>query len=204
MKRLLATLSLTLLSTSAIANYGVGVLSKPFEGDKKKLITAEMNGVFNNGKGMAMQARYKQQLAKNINLDAGVGAGGGERASRFFIGTDIELYPDTGKQPRISVRPSLTRANEFSQNRTILGVAPTISKGYSFWGKEAYPFVALPVGLNLTGDTKSYETQYSLSTGVAMNLPLKNYNHLVANVEMNINLKDSFHAAFMGISYPFE
>lgn len=200
-KNLLSILVLA-ASLPAFANYGMGVVSRPFE-MKKKMVSAEFAGVFNNGSGAGMQARYRQEINEKVNFDAGIGAAGGERASRFFIGADIEMFPDYGNQPRISTRTSITRASEFNQTHTILGIAPTVSKGLSFWGQEAYPFVAIPLGLNL-GEQNTYQTQAALSAGMAMNLPIEGYNNLIANVEMNVNLKDSYNGLFAGLTYPFE
>lgn len=202
MKKLLMLATLA-LSSSNLWAYGVGVSTYPLMTDKK-LVTAEMTGITSTGGGMGLQARYSQKMNSALLLDAGVGLGAGDRSNRIFAGADYEIFPDYMNQPRFSIKTSLANAREFEKRRNILSTAPILSKGFSFWGEEAFPFIAVPVGLSLESGSKTYETLVAVSLGVTGNLPIEGYRHLAANIEGTINVKDSYSGIFMGISYPIE
>jgi hypothetical protein len=192
-----------LLLTSNTWSLGMGVSSYPMLSGKK-LITSEFTGITSDGGGVGLQARYTQKLNKKATLDAGIGISGGEHTNRFFSGVDFELYPDYAKQPKISMRTSIEFANEFDAGRTKLGLAPMVSKGFSFWGKEAYPYFALPIGISLDGDSKTYQSTFSANLGVNGNLPFDGYKHLQANTELQLNIKDSYTSIVVGLSYPLQ
>jgi hypothetical protein len=199
MKRIIATLA-TLVSAGVMA-YGVGQSTHPMA-EGKKLISTEFTGITSDDGGMGMQVRYTQKLNRIFTYDVGLGISGGDRAQRLFVGADYEIYPDYLRQPRFSIKANLERAEEFEETNTIVSVAPTISKGFNFWGKEAFPYVSLPVGLSLNGDDKSYENTVSLNTGINGQLPIKGYRHLNGNLEVQVGLKDSFTAFLAGVSFP--
>ncbi len=199
MKRILATIA-TLASAGVMA-YGVGQSTSPMQ-EGKKLISTEMTGIASDNGGMGMQVRYTQKLNRILSLDGGLGISGGDRAQRFFIGADYEIYPDYLRQPRFSMKANIERAEEFEETKTIVSIAPTVSKGFNFWGKEAFPYVSIPVGLNLNGDNKSYESTISLNTGINGNIPLKGYRHLKGNFEVQVGVQNSFTAFLAGVSFP--
>lgn len=192
-----------ILLTSNAWSLGMGVSSYPMLSGKK-LITSEFTGITSEGGGIGLQARYTQKLNKKMTLDAGIGISGGEHANRFFTGVDFELYPDYARQPKVSLRTSIEVANEFHQGRTKLGLAPTVSKGFSFWGKEAYPYIALPIGVSLNGDSKTYQSTFTANLGINGNLPISGYKHLQANSELQLNIKDSYTSLVFGVSYPLQ
>lgn len=196
----LITLCLSfLLSTSAFA-YGTGYVTHPLR-TGKHILSTEFTGIVSTGGGAGVQARYTRKMAPQLALEAGAGINGGNRDNRFFIGADYELLPDYRKQPRVSTKVTIENASEFDSRRNILALAPTISKGFSFWGKEAFPFISIPVSLNLDGDTKTYESQIAAAIGITGPLPFEDYKHLLANFETSFGLKDSFTAVFLGLSY---
>jgi len=199
MKKIIATLA-TLASAGVMA-YGVGQSTYPM-GEGKKLISTEFTGITSDEGGMGMQVRYTQKVNRIFSYDVGLGISGGDRAQRMFVGADYEIYPDYLRQPRFSIKANLERAEEFENQNTIVSMAPTISKGFNFWGKEAFPYVSLPIGLSLNGDEKSYENTISLNTGINGQLPIKGYRHLKGNLELQVGLKDSFTAFLAGVSFP--
>lgn len=188
------------LSTQAWS-YGIGVSTFPMMTDTK-MVSAEFTGITSTGGGVGMQARYSQKMNSALMLDAGVGLGAGERSNRLFAGADYEILPDYMNQPRVSVKTTLSNAREFEKRRNILSLAPTLSKGFSFWGEEAYPFVALPMGLSLESGSKTYETVMALSLGMTGQLPVDGYRHLTGNVEATVDIKDAYTGIFFGVSYP--
>lgn len=186
---------------SVLLAYGVGYSTYPMmPGDK--MVSTEFTGIVSSGGGVGMQARYTQNLNKETVVDAGLGISGGERTSRFFAGLDYELFPDYENQPRISLKTSLVNAKEFDNRFNIIAVAPTFSKGFSFWGQEAYPYVSVPFGVRLNDDIKSYNTTMNLSVGANSRLPFEGYHNLTANIEATVDIKDSWTGVFLGVSYP--
>lgn len=195
-------LSLILLAVPGLSyGFGTGVSTYPIMLDKK-FISGEFTGITSTGGGVGVQGRYTQRLNRKTIIDAGIGMSGGERSSRLFAGADFEIYPDYQRQPRVSVKTEISNSKEFDVRRNTIGISPTVSKGFSFWGHEAYPFVALPYNVSLDSDTKTYETQANLNVGITGNLPFEGYKHLTGTLEASVKIKDSYSGVFMGISYP--
>jgi hypothetical protein len=181
--------------------YGTGYSSFPLSLEKR-LLSTEITGITSTGGGLGVQARYTQKANEQLSFDAGIGMGAGERTGRLFGNADFEIFPDYMKQPRVAIRAGYEYAKEFDDGRNIFTVAPTVSKGFSFWGNEAFPFVSLPVGMNLNGDTKTYESTVAMNAGITGHLPIDGYQNLIGLAEMQVGLKDSFTALFFGVSYP--
>ncbi|MBP9682003.1 MAG: hypothetical protein KBD76_11400 [Bacteriovorax sp.] len=185
--------------------YGTGISSFPLDVETK-LISAEFTGITSTGGGLGMQARYTQKLTEKGAIDAGLGISGGERSARIFAGYDVELFPDYENQPRTSIKAFLENSKEFNSRRNILGLAPTISKGFVFWGKEAFPYLSLPYGISLDGTSNSYKTTISANLGISGIIPadVGPDKQLTANAEAIVGLKDSFSGVFFGVAYPIE
>jgi hypothetical protein len=200
MKRILITAT-TLFASANLWAYGVGVSTYPMS-PEKKVLTAEATGIVSSKGGVGLQARYTQRITNELTADAGLGISGGERSSRFFAGADYELLPDYQNQPRVSLKGIFESASEFDARNNIIAVAPTVSKGLDMWGQEVYPFAALPYGVGLNSDTKTYETTLNASLGAISKMPIEGYENLTASVEATINLKDSWSGIFFGVTYP--
>lgn len=197
MKILITFLLASLVSLSAFS-YGLGVVTHPFK-LKKSVITGELATIMSDGSGFGPQFRYTNRLTQNFTLDTGFGFGSGERESRFFIGGDYSFFPDVKKQPRLGTKFTFERAKEFDRTRTILGFTPNLSKGFFFGKQKVYPFIALPLELNLDTKAERYAFQSRLSLGAT--LPI--FKQWVANGQLDINLDDSFSAFYLGASYQF-
>lgn len=203
----LLTLALSLgLGSSAAFGYGMGISTFPLEQDKK-VLSAEVTGIVSDGGGLGLQARYTQKLNEVSSVDAGLGISAGERSARLFAGYDYELFPDYDIQPRTSLKAFIENSKEFGTRRNIIGLAPTVSKGFSFWGNEAFPYLSLPYGISLDGKRNQYETTLSANLGISGVINsdyLLTTKPVTANAEMIIGLKDSFTAVFVGFGYPLE
>lgn len=185
--------------------YGTGLSSYPLELEAK-FISAEFTGITSQGGGIGMQARFTDKLSEKGTIDAGLGISGGERSARLFAGYDYELFPDYQNQPRTSVKAYVENSKEFGARRNIIGLAPTVSKGFTFWGKEAFPYISIPYGISLNGDNNSYSTTLSANIGISGVIPadVGPNKQLTANAEAIVGLKDSFSGVFFGVAYPIE
>ncbi len=189
--------------SQSVYAYGTGISTFPLETDKK-LISAEITGITSNGGGLGLQTRFTQKLNERSTVDAGLGISGGERSARLFAGYDFEIIPDYESQPRVSLKAFLENSKEFDKRRNILGLTPTVSKGFSFWGKEAFPYLSIPYGISLDGTSNSYNTTISANLGVTGIIPSESDKKLTANAEVILGLKNSFSGVFMGVAYPIE
>lgn len=190
----------TLVGSSVMA-LGIGNSSFPMM-TGKKFISTEFTGTTTDDGGMGLQVRYTQKMNPQLTMDAGIGIAGGDRSQRAFLGADYELYPDYMQQPKISLRTKLSRAQEFEKTKTIVSLAPTFSKGFNVYGNEAFPYVSIPLGLNLNSDERTYESTASLNLGVNGKLPIEGYKHLNGNAEVQVGLKESYTAMVLGLSFP--
>lgn len=201
MKKIIICLTALMLG-SAHANM-VGLSTHPFTMNKS-VITTEFSSYMSAGAGMGLNAKYFQRLNSKINVDAGAGFSDGQRSNRFFAGADYEFFPDFGRQPRISGKAFVETMNYDGIRMNTVAFAPTVSKGFSFWGNEAFPFVALPIGVGFNTDAGTYETMTSLSAGITGRLPIEGLENLVGNIETNVNVQNSYTALVLGISMPLQ
>ncbi len=199
MKSLIAIVSL--LGMAQAYAHGTGLSSYPLELGQN-LFSTEFSGITSDGGGVGLQGRFTRKINPKMVFDGGFGISGGERNSRLFVGTDYELFPDYMKQPKVSIRTSFEHAREFDSEKNILAVAPKISKGFSLWGHEAFPYVAMPIGLNLDSETRQYESQASLNFGITGNLPFEGYRNILGVLETTVGIKDAYTGLFAGVSFP--
>ncbi len=200
-----SVMTLALGASSAHA-YGTGITSFPLE-EGKKVISTEVTGIVSSGGGIGLQARYTQKLNEGSTVDAGLGIAGGERSARLFAGYDYQIIPDYENQPRISLKSFIENSKEFGARRNILGLAPTVSKGFSFWEHEAFPYISLPYGISLEGKQNSYKTTLSANIGVSSVIAgdfISSKKPITANAEVIIGLNNSFSGVFLGFGYPVE
>lgn len=202
MKKLLFGILTTFISTGVMANT-VGLSSHPFVMNKH-IVTTEFNNYLTDGSGAGITARYMNRLNEKINMEAGFGFTNGDRASRILAGADVMILPDYGRQPRFSIKGLLQTENKDNERINSFGMAPTVSKGFSFWGNEAFPFLALPTMVSLNTDEGTYETSTALSAGITGKLPVGDFRDLVGNLETNFSLRNSYASIVMGVSLPIQ
>ena len=197
----LALLLATIFLVKNVFAYGVGYSSYPWA-ENKKIISTEANGIMSQDGGVGLQARFTNKISEKITFDAGGGIQSGGHSGALFAGMDYELFPDYMKQPRFSVRSALETMKEKDQRVNVISVAPMLSKGFSMWNKEAYPYIAIPLGLALNAESNTYRTTMNLAAGLVGNLPFEGYEKLTAKLEATLSVKDSYSGVLFGVSYP--
>ena len=193
-------LALSMMISAAFAST-VGLSTHPFSVNKQ-VITTEFDNYISEGAGKGITAKFYKKIDRRLNVDAGVGLNGGRIENRIFAGADYEFFPDYGRQPRFSTKGIIQSASIDNDRVNSVSIAPTLSKGLAFWGREAFPFIALPVALNLNSDESSYETSTAIATGITSRFNLNGSRDLVANFEANIGLRNSFNSLVLGVSLP--
>ena len=202
MKKILLGLAISGISVSVLAST-IGISNHPFL-MKKHIISTEYNNYLNDGSGMGLTAKYLNKIDDSLSVDAGFGFTDGERASRLFVGADMKILPDYGRQPKFSIKGMAETENTDGSRINSFGVAPTLSKGFAFWGREAFPFIALPMKVSLNTNDKEYRTTSAVALGMTGRIPLEGVKNLVGNIEANISLRNSYSALVMGVSLPIE
>ena len=202
MKKLGLFLGSVLLSQIAGAST-IGVSAHPFT-MQKQVIRTEFSNYGANGVGTGINASYFKRLNERVNFDAGFGISDGKSSSTVFAGADFELIPDYGRQPRVSIKTLLDSQNFNGDRINSFGAAPTLSKGFAFWGNEAFPFVALPVRVGLNADENTFQTSTALAAGITGRLPFDGFENLIANFETNIAIRNSNSSVVLGVSLPIQ
>ena len=202
MKKILLGLAISGISVSVLAST-IGISNHPFL-MKKHIISTEYNNYLNDGSGMGLTAKYLNKIDDSLSVDAGFGFTDGERASRLFVGADMKILPDYGRQPKFSIKGMAETENTDGSRINSFGFAPTLSKGFAFWGREAFPFIALPMKVSLNTNDKEYRTTSAVALGMTGRIPLEGVKNLVGNIEANISLRNSYSALVMGVSLPIE
>jgi hypothetical protein len=203
MKKISLIAALMALGSSSAFALGMGQSTYPLL-TAKKFLSTEITGVTSDGGGLGVQGRYTYKVNKAVTVDGGFGVAAGERPSRIFAGADYELYPDYMRQPKVSFKGQFESAKEFGQGKTELTIAPTVSKGFVFWGHEAYPYIATPVGFKLNSDDSTYKSTMSVNLGINGNLPFQGYRHLTGTLEAKLGVKNSYTGVVAGVAFPLE
>ena len=185
----------------AVFGQGHGIISYPLA-VQQSYVSAEFTGVLSNGRGVGLQARYLHRFNQQLTFNGGFGFSDGKRANQMFAGVDYEVYPDYENQPRFALRTFLERSEEFNHGHTKMGLTPVVSKGFSFWGEEGFPFVSLPLTLDLDSDDKRYAITSQLALGASFPMPVVESSRLLANVEIALNIENSYSGFFVGFSHP--
>jgi hypothetical protein len=204
MKRtLLLAFALFLLFCADAFSQSIGVSTFPLEQNKGLVTTEFVNYAASNDQGgPGFQARYTRKLNSAVTIDGGLAFADSAYNKRFFVASDIEILPDYGNQPRVSVRPFIQRAQEFKNYKNIIGAAPVVTKGFNTWGKEVYPYAALPMSLVLISGSQKYETRTVLALGAAAKSPFKEFENVIFSAEGDINISHGYSAIFIGMTLP--
>lgn len=173
-----------LISIPAYASI-VGVTTHPL-GDEARVLSAEMTGYMSQRNEMGAGVRYTQGFDGNL-LDVTAAGGQSSRSMILGAGMDFEILREDMNQPRVSMKPFVQQMNFERESSTIIGAAPSLRKGTSVFGKEFFPYLSLPNGIKLDGESQELVFQSSLTVGASMALP-RSQERLVLSIEANKDL----------------
>lgn len=180
----LILLSLLFLSASSLASI-VGVTTHPLK-DDARVLSAEMTGYMSQRNEMGAGVRYTQGFNGNL-LD--VTAAGGQNSRNMILGAgmDFEVLREDLNQPRVSVKPYVQQMRFEKTSSTLMGVAPSMRKGFTALGNEVFPYLSLPNGMKLDSVTQEFVFYSSLTFGASVAIP-QSQERLVLSLEANKNL----------------
>lgn len=194
---------LAVLAPSLTFAYGIGYASYPIQ-DNKLFLSPEFTALLSEGGGAGVQGRLTYKPNQPFIVEGGFGAGTGDHSIRLFTGADYEIFPDYQKQPRLSIKGYYEYAREFKKGINIIGIAPILSKGFNFWGHEAFPYLSIPFALGLHDSSKTYRSRINLSFGITGKIPkeIQGAQNWIGNIETTFNIKDSYGGFLFSLGYP--
>lgn len=163
----------------------VGVSTHPLSKDTRVLSVA-MTGYMSQRNEMGGGVRYTQGFNGNM-LDVSVAGAQNSRSMLLGAGMDFEVLREEINSPRVSIKPHVQQVNFERNSSTLVGVAPSLRKGFSAAGKEFFPYLSLPNGMKI--DSKEQELTFysSLTFGASMAIP-DSQEKLILSLEANKNL----------------
>jgi hypothetical protein len=194
---------LALITTSFQVNASiVGVSMHPF-GTNENILNSEVTSRFSNGSSNGMQLRYLHSFNSKFNVDGGFRVFK-NNSSTLFAAATYEIFPDFGNQPQIALKAIYEKDRLNGVNVNNFGIVPTIGKGYDFWGYPAYPYIGIPLKLSLIDDTDEYQYISSVTIGATGNVPFEGFESVLANLEANVDVENSYSYIALGLSMNFQ
>ena len=178
---------LLLLSISLAQASVVGISTHPL-GEEARVLSAELTGYMSQRQEMAMGLRYTQEVDPYTLIDVTASGGQDARGLQLGAGADFALLREDIYQPRVSIKPTFQFQKYEAYSASLLGVAPTIRKGFSANGFEFFPFVAVPAGMKINNANDNFVYYASLSLGASMPFPGAASEKLLLSVEANMDM----------------
>ncbi len=163
----------------------VGVSTHPLAEDTRVLSVA-MTGYMSQRNEMGGGVRYTQGFDGNL-LDVSVTGAQDSRNMSMGAGVDFEILKEEIQSPRVSVKPHVQQMRFEDQSSTLVGIAPSLRKGFSAAGQEIFPYLSLPNGMKIDSDEQEINFYSSLTFGASMAIP-DSQERLVLSLEANKNL----------------
>lgn len=177
------------LSFPALASV-VGISTHPLS-KQARVLTAEMTGYMSQRHEMGMGLRYTQEVNQTQLMDFSASGAQDSRALTIGMGMDFEMLSEEISQPRVSLKPFYQYQKFEAEKMYVLGVAPTMRKGFSVEGVEFFPYVAVPSGIRIDSTSDEFVYHASLTLGASMPLPGANAEKLVFSLEANKEMGSS-------------
>ena len=180
-------LSLLFFLISASTQASIVGLTTHQLSEEARVLTAQTTAYMNQRHEMGFGLRYTHGIQQGQLLDVYAGGAQHSRGFSFGAGMDFELLSDEGAQPRVSLKPFYQHQKFESSKLTNLGAAPTLRKALDILGTNVYPFLAVPMGIQIDSSDDEFVYLASVSFGVSMAIP-NTEERLVVNLEANKNL----------------
>lgn len=177
---------LLLVSFSALASV-VGISTHPLN-DEARVLSAEMTGYMSQRNEMGMGLRYTQEIDSEKLLDLTASGGQDSRGLIIGGGMDFILLNEDVSQPRVSLKPYFQHQKFENSKDNLIGVAPTLRKGFSIQGNEFFPYLALPSGIKIASENDEFVYYASMTLGASMPFPGADTDKLLLSFEANKDL----------------
>lgn len=165
----------------------MGISTHPLN-ESAKVLSAEITGYMSQRHEMGMGLRYTHELDRYRMLDVTASGGQDSRSFTGGFGMDLSLLREDVYQPRISLKPYMQYTKFEDSKESILGLAPSLRKGFSIQGEEFFPYMAVPVGIKLDNESDEFVYYASLTLGASMRFPGANTDQLLLSLEGNMNM----------------
>jgi hypothetical protein len=183
-------LMLILLASASSYASIVGISTHPLN-QGARVFSAEMTGHLSQRQEVGMGLRYTQEIHENKLLDLIISGAQISRGLTMGGGIDVVIFDEDMTQPRISIKPHYQLQKYESDVYSLLGMAPTLRKGFSLRGNEFFPYAALPTGIKIDNDTDEFVYYSNLALGLSLPFPVHNKDPLLVSIEGNKNLGSS-------------
>jgi hypothetical protein len=165
----------------------IGISTHPLN-EEARVLSAEMTGYLSQRHEVGMGLRYTQELSRDQFFDVSASGAQDSRALVLGGGIDFGLLKEEIYQPRISVKPYMQYHKIENDRFNLIGMAPTMRKGFSLEGNEFFPYLAVPTGIRIDSSTDKYTYYASLTMGASMPFPGAQKDQLLLSLEANRDL----------------
>ena len=131
-----------------------------------------------------MGFRYTHEMDRSRIVDLSVAGGQNSRGLTVGGGMDMRIISEELHIPRVSVKPFFLHQNFEGERFSTIGTAPTIRKGFSVSGFEFYPYLGIPLGIQIDGEDNFV---YSASGTLGTSFSIPGEEKMVISVEANKN-----------------
>ncbi len=180
---LLFTLFFSFASHSSV----IGISTHPLN-EEGRVFSAEMTGFMSQRSEVGAGLRYTQEVDRYRILDFTAAGAQDSRGLRLGAGMDFEILSEDVSAPRLSIKPYWQHQKYEAESANLMGVAPTIRKGFSLSGQEFFPYLALPAGLKIDSTSDEFVYYASMTFGASMPLPGDINNRILLSLEGNKNM----------------
>lgn len=165
----------------------IGISSHPLS-DQARVLSAEMTGYMSGRNEMGAGVRYTQESSRSRIFDITASGGQDSRSLTYGAGVDMEVLREDINQPRFSVKPYYQYQNFEDSKTNLVGIAPTLRKGFSVQGQEFFPYLAVPSGIKIDNSSDEFVYYASLTVGASMPFPGADNDKILLSLEGNKNM----------------
>lgn len=148
----------------------IGISTHPF-GRNARVLSAEMTGYMSQRHEVGMGLRYTHELRNRTLADLSIAGGQESRNLTTGGGLDIQLISEEKNRPRFSFKPYFQYQKFNDETSSVVGMAPTLRKGFAVSGAEFFPYMAVPSGVRIDTETNEFVYYSALTLGASMPIP---------------------------------